>query len=142
MSRDFSSDFFPKVSCLCQPEKQRKNPWKIFPGSPRYDAKHWAFEKTKNTPSIVGCSNRDTSLRVLFIMTFSSQWETNPYKNSKLISLFLHSDFSLITTPGYIRSETFRSMLKKVFFFYLIFFFYFENIIFKPSAYFTFGEFF
>ena len=73
-------------------------------------------------------------------MTFSSQWETNPYKNSKLISLFLHSDFSLITTPGYIRSETFRSTyaIKSFCFVWWFFFLYFENIILQPSTYFSF----
>ena len=85
-------------------------------------------------------STRDISPRNLFIMTFSSQWETNPYKNSKLISLFLHSDFSLITTPGYIRFETFRSTyaIKSFCFVWWFFFLYFENIILQPSTYFSF----
>ena len=85
-------------------------------------------------------STRDISPRNLFIMTFSSQWETNPYKNSKLISLFLHSDFRLITTPGYIRFETFRSTyaIKSFCFVWWFFFLYFENIILQPSTYFSF----
>ena len=41
--------FFPKVSCLCQPEKLRKKTWKISPDPLKYNAKHWATISLKDT---------------------------------------------------------------------------------------------
>ena len=42
-SLDFFRDFFPEVSCLCQPEKLQKKTQINFPRSQKYDPKRWAL---------------------------------------------------------------------------------------------------